>query len=167
MGGCQSCHPYTVGQRWKSSGHNIPVVVDEYSRFPAVKILTSTTANATIPLGLLDKIFAEHGIPEVVKSDNGPPFQSEDFANFAKYPNFTHQRITPLWPDANGKAERSCAHSRRQSKPLRPTAGHGDKAYGPSYATTVQHLILQPVFHLQLHYTAGRFAQPFPNSLQH
>ena len=47
-----------------------------------------------------------HGIPEVVKTDNGPPFQSEDFANFAKYLNLTPQRITPLWPEANGEAER-------------------------------------------------------------
>ena len=97
------------------SGHYILVVVDEYSRYPAIEILTSTSAKATIPK--LDKIFAEHGIPEVVKSDNGPPFQSNEFRNFAAQLNFKHHRITPLWPEANGEAERFiCAHSIKQLK---------------------------------------------------
>ena len=73
------------------SGHYLLVVYDEYSRFPEVEILTSTSANATIPK--LDKIFATHGIPETVKSDNGPPFQSKEFQVFAKHLGFTHRKI--------------------------------------------------------------------------
>lgn len=86
------------------SGHYILVVMDDYSRYPAIEILTSTSAKSTIPL--LDKIFSEHGIPEVVKTDNGSPFQSEEFAKFATYLNFYHHRITPRWPEANGEVER-------------------------------------------------------------
>ena len=47
------------------------VVIDEYSRFPEVEIVTSTPARSTIPK--LVAIFARKGIPDVLKSDNRPP----------------------------------------------------------------------------------------------
>ena len=86
------------------SGHYILLVMDDYSRYLAIEILMSTSTRATIPR--LDKIFAEYGIPEELKSDNGSPFQSQEFPDFAVRLNFHHQRITPLWPEANGEAER-------------------------------------------------------------
>ena len=42
-----------------------------YSRFPEAEIVSSTSAKATIPK--LDAIFARQGIPETLRSDNGPP----------------------------------------------------------------------------------------------
>ncbi len=42
----------------------------------------------------------------MVKSDNGPPFQSNDLKQFAHDLNFKHRRVTPLWPQANGGVER-------------------------------------------------------------
>ena len=86
------------------TGEYIMVVTDEFSRFPEVEILTSTSARAVIPK--LDAIFARQGIPEVLKSDNGPPFNGLEFKNFADYLGFKHRRITPYWPKANGEAER-------------------------------------------------------------
>ena len=80
------------------------VAIDEYSRFPEVEITRSTSAYSTIPK--LDKIFSTHGIPEVVKSDNGPPFQSSEFKSFAEYTGFQHRKITPEWPQANSEVER-------------------------------------------------------------
>ena len=80
------------------------VVTDQFSRFPEVKILTTTSARAVIPK--LDAIFARQGIPDVLKSDNGPPFNGHEFKNFADYLGFKHRRITPYWPRANGEAER-------------------------------------------------------------
>ena len=85
------------------TGEYIMVVTDEFSRFPEVEILTSTSARAVIPK--LDAIFARQGIPEVLKSDNGPPFNGLEFKNFADYLGFKHRRITPYWPKANGEAE--------------------------------------------------------------
>ena len=49
------------------SGDYLLVAIAEYSPFPEVKIITSTSAYSTIPK--LDKIFSTHGVPEVVKSD--------------------------------------------------------------------------------------------------
>ena len=42
----------------------------------------------------------------VVKSDNGPPFNGEEFAKFASVLGFRHRKVTPLWPSANGEVER-------------------------------------------------------------
>ena len=44
-------------------------------------------------------------MPEVLKTDNGPPFQSHACQSFAKEKGFTHRKITPLWPEANGHVE--------------------------------------------------------------
>ena len=54
----------------------------------------------------LDHIFAACGVPEVVKSDNGSPFNGGEFAQFAKYLSFKHRKVPPLWPKANGEVER-------------------------------------------------------------
>jgi hypothetical protein len=43
-----------------------------------VEIVSSTSAKSTILK--LARIFATHGIPKVLKSDNGPPFQSYEFS---------------------------------------------------------------------------------------
>ncbi|XP_062610353.1 uncharacterized protein K02A2.6-like [Saccostrea cucullata] len=86
------------------SGSYLMVVVDDYSRYPVVEILTKLTAKAVIPK--LDNVFALFGIPDVVKTDNGPPFNGLLFKEFAKHLGFQHRKITPLWPQANGEAER-------------------------------------------------------------
>ena len=80
------------------------MVVDEISRFPEVELLTSTSAKAVVPN--VDAIFSRQGIPDILKSDNGPPFDGHEFKNFADYLGFKHRRITPLWPKANGEGER-------------------------------------------------------------
>ena len=85
------------------SGDMLLVAIDNYSRFPEVEIISSTSAKTVTPK--LDAIFARHGIPETVYSDNGPPFNSEDFTMFAKHLGFRHRPVTPLWPQANGEAE--------------------------------------------------------------
>ena len=86
------------------AGHYVLVVIDDYSRFPEVEIVHSTSAKAVLPN--LDRVFAAYGVPQVVKSDNGPPFNGHEFAQFADYLGFKHNRVTPMWPEANGEVER-------------------------------------------------------------
>ena len=86
------------------SGDYLLVVVDDYSRYPEVEILKSTSAKAVIPH--LDSIFARQGIPNVVRTDNGPPFNSHDFHLYATHLGFKHRKVTPAWPKANGEVER-------------------------------------------------------------
>jgi transposase InsO family protein len=43
---------------------------------------------------------------EVLKTDNGPPFQGHQFREYAKEKGFYHHRITPRHPKANGECAR-------------------------------------------------------------
>ena len=54
---------------------------------------------------VLDRIFNVLGAPVIYKTDNGSPFQSHAFREYAKKWGFKHRRVTPEWPRANGKAE--------------------------------------------------------------
>ena len=80
------------------------IITDDYSRYPVVETVKSTSANTVIPK--VDKVFCEFGIPDVVKTDNGPPFNSSAFKSFAQTLGFQHRKITPRWPRANGEVER-------------------------------------------------------------
>ena len=55
------------------------VITDDHSKFPIVETITSTSARAVIPK--LDQIFSEYGIPDTLRSDNGPPFNSHEFTS--------------------------------------------------------------------------------------
>ena len=59
------------------SGQYLLVIIGSYSRYPKVEIISSTAAQKVIPK--IDTIFSRHGVPRKAKSDNGPPFDSEDF----------------------------------------------------------------------------------------
>ena len=52
-------------------------------------------------------MFARHGIPEVVISDNGPQFSSESYERFAQQNSFKHITSSPYYPKSNGEAERA------------------------------------------------------------
>ena len=86
------------------SGDYILEVVDVYSRWVEIEIVRSTSVESTIPK--LDNIFSAFSIPDKLTTDNGPPFNSHEFTDeFTDYLGIKHQRITPLWPQANSSAE--------------------------------------------------------------
>ncbi|UYV84652.1 K02A2.6-like [Cordylochernes scorpioides] len=80
------------------------VVIDYYSRFPEMIQLDWLTANVVVRS--CKSIFARHGIPETVVSDNGTQFgTAREFANFARQYRFTHVTSSPRFPQSNGMAE--------------------------------------------------------------
>ena len=81
------------------------LTADYFSRYPEVTKLTSTTSAAVI--SALKAQFARFGIPEIVRSDNGPQYDSAEFADFAKLYGFTHQTSSPRFPQSNGFVERT------------------------------------------------------------
>ena len=81
------------------------IVVDDYSRFFEFKKLHTLTSQTVI--NKLKNIFARHGIPQILISDNGSQFSSELFTNFAKTYAFTHKTSSPHHPKSNGLAEKA------------------------------------------------------------
>ena len=79
------------------------VMIDKYSRYPEVEFTATTSFEATRTK--LKKIFATHGVPKTLQSDNGPPFNSHAFSDFARESGFQHKRITPRYPKAQGQVE--------------------------------------------------------------
>ena len=86
-------------------GSEYLVIVDYFSRYPEVHKLTTTTSQSII--NSLKTAFARHGIPETLRTDNGPQFSSQEFAEFAKQYDFTHTTSSPHFPASNGQAERA------------------------------------------------------------
>ena len=70
------------------------VITDEYSRFPIVEVVRSTAAEQVIQV--VDKVFCTYGYPDVVKTDNGPPFNSQVWKGFLNTCGITNRKITPL-----------------------------------------------------------------------
>ena len=82
----------------------ILVLIDDFSRYPIINYIKSTSANSVIQK--LDTVFTFYGSPLKLKSDNGPPFNSSQFRDFMIYHNIEHDLTTPLWPQENGELER-------------------------------------------------------------
>ena len=80
------------------------IVIDYFSRFIEIAKLTNTSATAVITQ--MKYIFARHGIPCCVMSDNGPQFSADVFSSFAKDYGFTHYTSSSRFPQANGEVER-------------------------------------------------------------
>ena len=90
------------------------IVVDYFSRYIEIAHLTSTTSAAVIKV--LDSLFAMHGIPETLVSDNAPQFSCSAFASFAADAGFTHRTSSPKFAQSNGAAERAVQTAKRLLK---------------------------------------------------
>lgn len=86
------------------SGHYLFVVVDYFSRYIEVEIMTKTDSSETIKR--LNSIFARFGLPLSITADNGPQFSSEEFREFCNTNNIKLISTTPYWPQQNGEVER-------------------------------------------------------------
>ena len=81
------------------------IVADCYSRFFEIALLQNIKSSTVI--GKTKAILARHGIPEEVKSDNGPQFTADEFAKFATDWDFKHTTVSPRYLQSNGLAEKS------------------------------------------------------------
>lgn len=79
------------------------VLVDSYSRYLEISQLSNLTSAHVI--SKMKTVFARHGVPETVISDNGTQFTSAEFRDFADKWNFDHQTSSPHYPVSNGQAE--------------------------------------------------------------
>eukprot|EP00731_Ephydatia_muelleri_P012870 Em0007g180a len=81
------------------------IVFDAYSKWLEVVPVVSTSSQQTIRE--LRHLFATHGLPEIVVSDNGTAFSSTEFGCFVKHNGIRHIRCAPYHPSSNGLAERA------------------------------------------------------------
>ena len=88
------------------NGQAYLLVMDYFSRFIEISIpLVSQKSSETIRA--LKSIFTRHGIPDILRSDNGPKFVSTEFDEFSNEYSFTLVTSSQKLPQANGKAKRA------------------------------------------------------------
>jgi transposase InsO family protein len=68
---------------------NYVLVVDYYSNYFEIAQLANTKSSTVIQH--IKSMFARYGIPEVLISDNGPQYSSEEFRQFATTWGFIHK----------------------------------------------------------------------------
>lgn len=93
------------------NGKDYVVVVDYFSRWLEIVNLEDTTTATLVQK--VKNIFARWGIPEIVRSDNGPQFSSSLFKAFAIEYGFIHTTSDPHYPQGNGAAERAVQTAKR------------------------------------------------------
>ena len=81
------------------------LLVDYLSRWIEIAKMTSTSGTRTVEQ--FQSIFAKFGIPEEIRSDNGPQFVSHEFKNFCAQYEITHTTSSPRYPQSNGESERA------------------------------------------------------------
>ena len=69
-------------------------MVHQRARYPVVEEIHNTSFKQTRIK--VKEIFATYGTLRKILTDNGPPFQSKEFSEFAEEEGFYHHRISPL-----------------------------------------------------------------------
>ncbi|XP_055905089.1 uncharacterized protein K02A2.6-like [Eupeodes corollae] len=80
------------------------ILVNSYSKWLEVKLVSTTSTSCAIDS--LCSIFATHGLPDSIVSDNGTAFTSEVFSQFCGSNLISHILSAPFHPSTNGQAER-------------------------------------------------------------
>ncbi|CAB3997498.1 Retrovirus-related Pol poly from transposon [Paramuricea clavata] len=81
------------------------LVSDYYSKYPFVRKIPKGQSNSKTIIAILKQIFSEQGIPEVVRSDNGPHYSSKDYREIANEYGFQIVTSSPHYPRSNGYIE--------------------------------------------------------------
>ena len=99
------------------------IVVDVFSKYIIVRKLPNfTSAAVCIELSM---IVTELGLPHIIRSDNGPCYNSKEFQQFLQCYSITHQTSSPNHPRSNGFVERMV----RVAKKLMDKAGKEGKPW--------------------------------------
>ena len=136
------------------------LVVDYFSRYVEVCAMQKSKTAMEV-CRAMKSIFSRYGIPEKVKSDNRPPFNSGEYLQFANEWGFEVSHSSPKYPQSNGEVERAVQTVQRllkkekdkdkekallayRSKPLLCGHSPAELLMGRKIRTTV------PVFHTLL-----------------
>ncbi|XP_062541853.1 uncharacterized protein K02A2.6-like [Armigeres subalbatus] len=84
-------------------GISILLIVDYRSRFLIARPVKSTSFEQTKLV--LEEVFTREGFPKSIRSDNGPPFNGDEYRTYCADRNIETVFSTPLFPQQNGLVE--------------------------------------------------------------
>lgn len=126
------------------TGEHILVVIDYFSRYLCLEIMSSITAKETIKR--LARIFSTWGVPRTITLDNAKQFVSTDFEDFCSTKGIHLNHTAPYWPQANGEVE-------RQNRSLLKRLKIANALYGDWKAEMTQYL---EMYNNTSHSTTGK-----------
>ena len=115
-------------------GKQFLILVDAHSKRMEVEVVPSTATSYTI--AKLRRIFATHGLPETIVSDNGTCFTSEEFKEFTRRNGIRHLTSAPYHPATNGLAERAVQTFKMAMKKATTTSDSDISRFLFSYRNT-------------------------------
>ena len=87
------------------NNHMLLVVVNAFSKW--IEVFPVKSASSATTIEKLRCLFATHGIPESIVSDNGSPFTSSEMKEFLMANGVKQITSSPYHPSSNGLAERA------------------------------------------------------------
>lgn len=84
-------------------GISILVIVEYRSRYLIARPVKSTNFEQTRKV--LEDVFEREGFPKCIKTDNGPPFNGDEYRRYCTERGITPVFSTPLFPQQNGLVE--------------------------------------------------------------
>lgn len=85
-------------------GQTFLIIVDAYSKWLEIILMQSITSETVIKV--LWRLFAIHGLPDTLVSDNGPQFMATQFEGYLGELGIRHALSAPFHLASNGLAER-------------------------------------------------------------
>jgi len=100
-------------------GKEYLLTIDYYSKHFEVDLLRDTKSATVIQK--LRTHMSRYGICDILVSDNGPQFASQEFRDFAEEWSFKHETSSPFHPKGNGMAEKGVGIAKKLMKKARDT----------------------------------------------
>ena len=86
-------HPWQIvaSDLFDFNGAQYMVITDMYSKMCFVRKMPSSGATAAAVISKMKELFAEHGVPDVLRNNNGPQYASAALTEFAAEWGFQHK----------------------------------------------------------------------------
>jgi transposase InsO family protein len=123
--------PSLAGASW-----SLPPIDGRYPYLLAVRDLSSgyqlcwlpvTAATSEITCRALTMLFAFHGVPLVLKADNGPPFRADQTKRFLQQAGVHFLFSPPYWPGYNGSIEATIGSLKTRTEQHAAAHGHAGR----------------------------------------
>ena len=94
-----------IDYAWPYHGQMFLIVVDSFSKW--LEVIPTANSTSTTTINKLRHLFSIHGLPQIIVSDNGTCFTSDEFRQFMENNGVRHIKSAPYHPATNGLAERA------------------------------------------------------------
>ena len=90
---------------FEAKGKQYVILSDYFSKYPLIREIPAPVTSAAVTRFIKEAV-SLFGVPEQIRSDNGPQYSGESFKRFCKEYGISHITSSPHYPQSNGFIER-------------------------------------------------------------